>query len=806
MFIDRAVGALSTRLLKSPTRHPRRGSGGFLFVVAVVFGLLAIGPATTYARRAAPQGPHTGKAKHKHPASSGAGLVAAWGFGGGSGGSGAIIADASGHHEAITLENAALTSAGRYGGAVQFTGRDSYATAAATPSLNLTRQMTLEAWVWPSKVSPGYSTIVAKTRAGGRFPYGLALAGGRLDAYAVIGGRSVKARANFELRTRHWTFVAATYDGSRLRVYLGNRLAAEKAVRGKLGSSAGPLQLGGDQVWGEFFTGRIDNVRIFSKARSARKLYRDARTPVSGGIVHGPLSTTSGPGGAAPGAGSAGGPTNDGPIGPGAAAGIGLPAPSGPPVYVGQSTVGSGDGSSCVNAHSAAWFDSSASWGTGAGQISAGDVVHLCGTISSTLQAHGSGLSGSPIAIYFEPGANISMPVCPTAGCLSTNGQSYILIDGGGTGVVENTANGSGLANQLASNGIVADSCNDCTIEYVTVQNIYQHTSSSDTSGGAQSTGGLDISGSNLIVTDNTIDNAGMGIYADWGSADANDQINGNNIYNTNWAIASVRQTNGGTIGPTYIYANHLHDWANWDTTSDTFHHNGLHCYTGGGLSTLPHYSGLYFYDNRIDGREGADGTASVWPEDVSQGSACGDSTSNIYLFNNVFDTSDNTPGDAYVYPTCCNVHVWNNTLESPSTASNRLLMLEYGGTVDVRNNLFDHANVLVDDASPSAVTLSPAPDYNLYATGGSNAFVCNGYYGFPSGFSKWQSCIHGDSHSGTTPNASLNADGSLEAGSSATGAGTNLTSLCSGALVPLCSNIYGAPRPVSGPWNAGAF
>ena len=50
------------------------------------------------------------------------------------------------------------------------------------------------------------------------------------------------------------------------------------------------------------------------------------------------------------------------------------------------------------------------------------------------------------------------MPVCPTAGCLSTNGQSYILIDGGGTGVVENTANGSGLANQLASNGIVADS------------------------------------------------------------------------------------------------------------------------------------------------------------------------------------------------------------------------------------------------------------------------------------------------------------------------------------------------------------
>ena len=89
-------------------------------------------------------------------------------------------------------------------------------------------------------------------------------------------------------------------------------------------------------------------------------------------------------------------------------------------MYISQNAAGTSDGSSCINARSAAWFNESTNWGTGAGQMGPGDVVHLCGTISSSLRVHGSGQSGSPITIYFEPGASISMPVCPgyLTGCL----------------------------------------------------------------------------------------------------------------------------------------------------------------------------------------------------------------------------------------------------------------------------------------------------------------------------------------------------------------------------------------------------
>ncbi len=55
-----------------------------------------------------------------------------------------------------------------------------------------------------------------------------------------------------------------------------------------------------------------------------------------------------------------------------------------------------------------------------------------------------------------------------------------------------------------------------------------------------------------------------------------------------------------------------------------------------------------------------------------------------------------------------------------------------------------------------------------------------------------------------------MNADGSLQSGSAAVGAGTNLSSICSGQANPglgaLCSDKAGNSRPTSGSWDAGAF
>jgi len=51
-----------------------------------------------------------------------------------------------------------------------------------------------------------------------------------------------------------------------------------------------------------------------------------------------------------------------------------------------------------------------------------------------------------------------------------------------------------------------------------------------------------------------------------------------------------------------------------------------------------------------------------------------------------------------------------------------------------------------------------------------------------------------------------VNASGAPNAGSPLLGVGNNLTSLCTGNLTPLCSDINGIGRPSSGAWAVGAF
>jgi hypothetical protein len=805
MFVDAADGAPSRRLAHRSSRHRPPRPRWFLFAVLAIAAALAVGPAASYARRAGARG----SVHHEHRTASRAGLVSAWGFGGGSAGTGATIADASRHGNTITLVNATLTAAGKYGGGVRFTGQDSFATARPSRSLSLTSQMTLEAWVRPSKVASGSATIIAKTRAGGGFPYGLDLTRGRPDAYGMIGGRFVNARTRVRLPRNRWSFVAATYDGSTLRVYVGARLAAKVAAKGKFRKSAGPLQMGGNEVWGEYLAGTIDNVRIFSKARSPKQLARDRRTPVPGGIVHGPLSTTGGTGGTgAGGAGSPGGGTIDvGPIGPGAGAGLGLPPPAGPAVYVSQSTAGSGDGSSCANAHSAGWFNTSSSWGTGAGQIGPGDVVHLCGTISSNLRVLGSGRSGSPISIYFEPGASISMPVCPGngTGCLNTNGQTYLTIDGGGSGVIQSTQNGTNLPQQSgAALGIEALGCTGCTIEYVTVQDMYVHSSATDTA--ANNVNGMVFSGSNVTIQDDTFHDDDWAVVSEWNNGDANARIIGNDLYNNDHGFASTAGFSGGNIGPVLFYANHVHDYANWDTTSASYHHDGIHCYTFGGHGPA-HYDGFYIYDNVFDGQVGTDMTSHIFMEGGSgSGSTpCADSSSPIYIFNNVFAANQDI-NNGLLDPASGQPHVLNNTVVGPDTRGGTCYTSNSDATQEVfENNIVSTCSTLMYNNLPSIYS-SGSPDYNVYAESSGNAFLCGSRFESFGSFGAWRSCIGADSHSSEAASMALNSDGSPQAGSPAIGAGANLTNLCTGALAPLCANIDGVARPATGPWNAGAF
>jgi hypothetical protein len=77
-----------------------------------------------------------------------------------------------------------------------------------------------------------------------------------------------------------WTYLAATYDGSKLRMYVNGALVRTTNVSGNIVETTGVLRIGGDSMWGEYFQGRIDEVRIYNQTLTQSQIQTDMNTPV----------------------------------------------------------------------------------------------------------------------------------------------------------------------------------------------------------------------------------------------------------------------------------------------------------------------------------------------------------------------------------------------------------------------------------------------------------------------------------------------------------------------------------------------
>lgn len=205
-------------------------------------------------------------------------LVAAYNF---DQGVGTQLTDLSGNNNDGTITKATWSTKAVYGSSLYFNGVNSMVTVADSASLNLSSGMTVEAWVDPTN-SNGWQTAVFKERSGG-LSYAL---------YGTTGNRSPSALADFSgsdmsaasgsLKTGKWIHLAGTYDGAFLRIYVNGQLMSTTAVSGSImNSSGGALRLGGNSLWGQYFKGYMDDVRIYNNALSQAQIQSDMQTPVT---------------------------------------------------------------------------------------------------------------------------------------------------------------------------------------------------------------------------------------------------------------------------------------------------------------------------------------------------------------------------------------------------------------------------------------------------------------------------------------------------------------------------------------------
>src|SRR5438132_3668388 len=217
------------------------------------------------------------KATSAQTAVAGSGLVAAYSF---DEGSGTTAADSSGDGNTGTISNATWTPAGKFGSALSFNGTSSWLTVPDSSSLDLTTAMTLEAWVKPASLS-GWDAIVEKEQPG-ELAYALYANSDTNQPDGIVYINSEQdTRAGGQLPLNSWSHVAATYDGSTLAVYVNGTLVSSRPVTGSIKTSTGMLRIGGDSVWGEYFNGLIDEVRVYNGVLTASAIQADMTTPVN---------------------------------------------------------------------------------------------------------------------------------------------------------------------------------------------------------------------------------------------------------------------------------------------------------------------------------------------------------------------------------------------------------------------------------------------------------------------------------------------------------------------------------------------
>ncbi len=224
------------------------------------------------------------------PAQSAAGLVAGYAF---NEGSGTTAADASGNGLTGTLTNGAGWGTGRNAGAVLLDGVNDFVELGNPPLLQLTGSMTVSAWVNSAAFPVDDAAIVSK-RASGEVGYQLDTTvdrGPRTIGFKLTnsaGGAMFRYGAT-TLQANTWYHVTGVYNAqtSELHVYLNGQLddgTLLGTVTSTQQNSSANVNIGQRPGYSGFNTnGRIDDVRIYSRALTLAEIQADMNAPVAGG-------------------------------------------------------------------------------------------------------------------------------------------------------------------------------------------------------------------------------------------------------------------------------------------------------------------------------------------------------------------------------------------------------------------------------------------------------------------------------------------------------------------------------------------
>ncbi|HLM60049.1 MAG TPA: LamG domain-containing protein, partial [Pyrinomonadaceae bacterium] len=177
-----------------------------------------------------------------------------------------------------TAQNGATYAAGRIGQAMSFDGVDDYFSVPNSSALDITGDLTIEGWIYPTSSDRG--RIVSKqTLAGGLVNYVLEINNGKIYFLGTDGNAALYVFASPQsVPLNQWSHVAFTMNASNVSFVVNG--IAESISGTNLGArpvTDGPVYIGASRYNGTpnghtFFSGRIDELSLYNRILTTAEL------------------------------------------------------------------------------------------------------------------------------------------------------------------------------------------------------------------------------------------------------------------------------------------------------------------------------------------------------------------------------------------------------------------------------------------------------------------------------------------------------------------------------------------------------
>ncbi|MGV3594327.1 MAG: LamG-like jellyroll fold domain-containing protein [Sediminibacterium sp.] len=152
-------------------------------------------------------------------------------------------------------------------GSLDFDGVNDLVTVPANNSLNITDNITMEAWIYPTDGTNMIQNVMGKSTAGDNNGYIFPRTDDgwkTISFFLHLNGQWKVLTAQYP-GINQWNHVSATYDGFFMRIYINGALVASTEASGKITTNGNNLVLGQQPGFVEYYRGKVEEARIWNR-------------------------------------------------------------------------------------------------------------------------------------------------------------------------------------------------------------------------------------------------------------------------------------------------------------------------------------------------------------------------------------------------------------------------------------------------------------------------------------------------------------------------------------------------------------